>query len=339
MRFAITFLLLVAIPAWAKPYPKGIMLLMSRQLDPSKPVGTHPALTHSNIDGMRVKIKWSNVEVTQGVYNWTPIDQAISLARSVGKKISISINAGANDCPQWLYSAGAVPHTIVNGRLAGGIMPVIDDPVFISKWSRFIMAFGARYDHNATVNYVVMTGIGNVVEWYESDGDYFKSLSPPNPPGTAKWIHQAETIIDAYAGGFPTTPFFGAIAHPYDGNDGLNAEKAVIGYSNSRYPGRFGLMTNTLSSRSSLSFYPCWAINTYRFTQPTGFQMLWSQIQAGDDGCKLGLTCPDLSALDESLTKGVQLGGRFVEVYEIDCNNIALQATITSHQIQLKALP
>jgi hypothetical protein len=98
-------------------------------------------------------------------------------------------------------------------------------------------------------------------------------------------------------------------------------------------------MTNTLSARSSTSFWPNLAINTYKSTQPTGFQMLWSQtadggIRAGRDGVH-----PDPNALDESLTKGVQLGGRFVEVYEIDTNNSALQQTITTHQAQLKQLP
>jgi hypothetical protein len=313
---------------------------MSGKLDPAKNIGNHPALAHANVDAWRVKINWSKVEQSEGVYNWTAIDQAIALAGATNKKTSISINAGlGTECPEWLWADGAKKHTIQSGKYAGKIMPEIDDPVYIAKWTRFIAKFGTRYDANPHVGYVVMTGIGNVVEWYESDPSYFQAQSPPNPPGTAKWINQAKTFIDAYAAAFPTTPIFGALANPYGNANGLAAEKTVVDYAVGRYPGRFGIMTNTLSARSSISFYPISAIVDNKDTQPTGFQMLWSQtrdggIRDGYDGVH-----KDPNALDESLTNGVNFGGRFVEVYEIDCNNTALQATITSHQTQLKALP
>jgi hypothetical protein len=64
-------------------------------------------VTNLNVDGFRVREKWSDVQPTgDTTYNWAEIDDALALAQLVGKKISVSVGAGKN-CPQRLYDAGA----------------------------------------------------------------------------------------------------------------------------------------------------------------------------------------------------------------------------------------
>lgn len=336
----ITLLLLISTSvANAKPHPHGIQLLMSSLLKPSS-TRLPGALSHANVDGMEIKILWSKVEPSEGVRNWTPIDQEISYAASLNKKISITVSGSA--VPAWVWSMGARSYTLSGGDK----IPLPNDPVFLAKWGNFISAFGARYDANPTVNYVMVAGIGHTVEWHTAcsaaDVRHLRSLSQPNPPGTAKWIAHAKTVITAFADAFPTTPFFGALANPY-GNSraGAAAEREVVDWAVATYPGRFGVMTHTLSARSSTSFYPNAVIHQYQLSQPTGFQMLWDTV--GDCGKRAGydgVHCDPL-ALDESLTAGVNIGGRFVEVYEMDCNSTdpAIQNTITTHRAQFLGLP
>jgi hypothetical protein len=47
-----------------------------------------------------------------------------------------------------------------------GIMPVPWDPIYKSQWKTFVAAFGAKYDSNPQLRYVVMTGFQQVAECY-----------------------------------------------------------------------------------------------------------------------------------------------------------------------------
>ncbi len=47
----------------------------------------------------------------------------------------------------------------------GDTIPVPGDPVFMTRWQKFITDFGARYDSNPAVSYIIITGIGNHDEW------------------------------------------------------------------------------------------------------------------------------------------------------------------------------
>jgi hypothetical protein len=57
--------------------------------------------------------------------------------------------------------------------------------------------------------------------------------------------------------------------------------------------------------------------------------MLWSQFQ--DGGQRIGGT------LDQALTNGVQLGGKFVEVYEPDVEDPTQQTVLATQGAALKA--
>src|SRR2546422_8071614 len=97
--------------ALPKLEPSGIYCLIPTDLSPEDPIGSqtdHPSLTNVNVDGFRVREKWRDVQPTdETTYNWAEIDDALLLAQLVGKRISISLDAGKS-CPQWLYDAGAV---------------------------------------------------------------------------------------------------------------------------------------------------------------------------------------------------------------------------------------
>gem|GEM_PF-2957171 len=307
----ISVTLIVATLAFAKPYPAGIVNLNSDQISPTTTITnlTNHPWTNPNVDGMRVRTQWAYVQPTQNTYDWTGLDEAVWLGSVNYKFIGLAVPAGYTT-PQWVYDSGATKYALQDG--SGLSMPLPWDPAFLNKWLPFVRALGARYDGNPAVGYVVMGGMSQHFETYiakvEPDITNLTNLGGP-----AAWVRAAKQIIAVYAEAFPTTPFFLTLAKPFPNPDGLAALKEVTDWGAATYPGRFGIMNAALNANSSTGYYPNEAVYTYRFTQPTGFQMACSAVR---DPVRLGGT------LAQALAKGYQLGGKFIEVYEPDVTGI-----------------
>ena len=305
----------------AKPYPFGIIRLFSTNV--SQP-GNNPAWTNPNIDGMRLRPSWQDVQGTSSTaYDWASIDSVFALAHQHNKTIGISVAAGVST-PPWVYEAGASKYVLHDGL--GPFMPTPWDPVFLAKWKVFIQAMGHRYDANPKLGYVVISGLGQNVETYLSkstiDNDMLNSLG-----GLPAWVSASKEIIAAYAEAFPTTPFFITAAKPYTSAEGLAALQEVVHWGVSTYPGRFGIMNASLNAQSNTGYYPNSAITSYHATQPTGQQMLCS---ASLDPDRL------MGTLDQALTHGVLLGAKFIEVYQSDADKDSYQSVLASQRVALE---
>lgn len=122
------------IPKAAKP--SGLIVVQSRT-------------PTSTLDGYVHKVSWSTVEPTQGNYNWSNIDNALSAYNPW--KMTLRIQAGG-DTPGWLKTASgggmdlynvARDITVNTGRWWTEIA--------MSAWQNMIAAAGARYDSDARV--------------------------------------------------------------------------------------------------------------------------------------------------------------------------------------------
>src|SRR4029453_5632927 len=118
---------MLAIPGKAetfiKPYPAGIIGLCAPDTI-EKPIGDlsrMPAWTNPRVDGIRLRCCWNVVQPQSGAYNWSTIDQALSLANQHGKKVGISISAGILT-PQWVYDRGATRYVLADD--SGDAMPL-----------------------------------------------------------------------------------------------------------------------------------------------------------------------------------------------------------------------
>ncbi len=264
---------------------------------------------------MRVKTQWAILQPTSDIasIDFSQIDLAVSIAHSHGKKVGISINAGGF-CPDWLWDAGAQYYTLTEGRVAGERVPIPNDTVFVNKWKKVIAAFGARYDANPDVAYVVVCGLGNHDEWNLAQGPNDSSALAANG-GVDRWIAQAETIITSYANKFPTTPFMSALQFPFYGQDGVDALRTVASWAVIRYPVKFGVGNNGLNPNSQVGYLPNQIVHDNYLAQPSGFQEATS-LPFGHD-------------LLNSLQAAANLGGRYVEIYQSDMANSTLQADIT----------
>src|SRR2546427_7809034 len=82
-------------PASSKPFPAGIVDLPG-SISASGPIGpiySHP-WQNVNVDGMRIRTGWKDIETQDGVYNWKPINDCLALAATSGKFIGLSVVAG-----------------------------------------------------------------------------------------------------------------------------------------------------------------------------------------------------------------------------------------------------
>src|SRR5262245_24467230 len=89
-------------PQGIKPDPAGIIDLPGA-ISANVPIGTlddHPWL-NPNVDGLRIRLGWSDIETADDVYNWPLIDDCLANAVASGKFIGLGVIAGI-DTPPWL---------------------------------------------------------------------------------------------------------------------------------------------------------------------------------------------------------------------------------------------
>jgi hypothetical protein len=313
--------------ALSKSIPAGIVDLITGQVTPQNTEGNlekHP-WDNPNVSGLRIKTWWQYVQSGPSSYDWTGIDDSLRLASQHNKFIGLSVTAGVTT-PGWVYHSGATKYVLRDGSNAE--MPLPWENAFLNPWLSFVHELGRKYDGNPKLRYVVISGLGQQTETYMAkSGADEKALTILGGP--TAWARAAKQVIAAYADAFPTTPFFLTLAKPFSNPDGLAALQNVTNWAAATYPGRFGIMNASLNANSSTGYYPNEAVYTYRKRQPAGFQMLDSEYT--DGGKRIGGT------LNQALNQGLQLGGKFVEVWEADVEDRQQQKVLATQNGALKA--
>jgi hypothetical protein len=136
----VLLLCLIAVSAHATPTkeaPKGMYIFSSGKLSATNQAFTSAgtAISNANCDGVRWKVRWSDIEVTPDTYTWQYLDDAVALVAANNKKCGISVNAGI-DCPAWLYAApyNAQSYTMQDTPGVIGLkIPVPGDTVFMTR--------------------------------------------------------------------------------------------------------------------------------------------------------------------------------------------------------------
>ena len=96
--------------------------------------------------------------------------------------------------PQWVYDAGATEYHLQDG--SGLSMPIPWDTAFQTKWLAFVRTMGQRSDGNPALRYVVISGLGQLIETRlaktTADNNALTALG--GPPA---WEAAAQQIIAA----------------------------------------------------------------------------------------------------------------------------------------------
>jgi hypothetical protein len=267
-----------------------------------------------NITGVIVRTWWANIQPNApGEYDWSYIDEGVTLAQKYNKKIAITIVAGIHS-PGWIYTKGAQKFTIQGV----GAMPCPWDSVFQSYWQQFVLAFGARYDSVQVVSYITAGGPGRTEECYlcKTKADV-QELN--NDGGVQVWIQAAETIAGFYSQAFPTTPFLYADGEPIPGDK--TDYGTVVNYCVNIFGSSFGIKSDGLYPHYSMESYGATEIPVLSPTHVVGFQDL--------------RPFKNSQTLQETLDIGIELKGHFIEVSTADVKDAGEQTVIAHEQSQL----
>ena len=334
----------VSSPSTAKPPPTGAYIFSSGYVTatnpPSTSVGT--SIDNANCDGVRYLVKWKDVEVSADTYTWTYLDAAVQYATDHFKKCGISVNAG-RDSPSWLYSApySAASYTIQDTLFfAGQTTPVPGDPTYLTRWQKFVQSFGARYDNNDTVSFIIPTGIGFDDQW-SMDGPNDTAALGNTTAKVSAWKTASQQVLDFTMNAFPRTTVSNLPREPFNTatpfNNGTNAAedpvvsmKAVSDYAAPKYGCRWGYGIAPLVSTMTTANFP--AANemfNHYLTNPTHSETD-NPAAAGSGGI------PDFAA---TLQKAVDFKVRCIEIYRQDFERSDLQSTITAKRALILAIP
>src|SRR5438067_11008639 len=311
--------------ATMKEAPKGMYIFPSGFLSATNQAFTSAgtAISNANCDGVRWLLRWSDVEATPDTYTWQYLDDAVALAAAHNKKCGISINAG-KDCPAWLYAApyNAQAYTMQDTPGAiGRTIPVPGDPVFMTRWQKFMNDFGARYDSNPAVSYIIITGIGNHDEWDIAPGPLDTAAVGSTQAEVDAWKSSSKQILDFYMSAFPSKTVMGLPVPPFDpsnaAEDPLTSMREVSDYAANTYNCHFAYSVAPLQSSTTTSNYPpANELLLHWTTNPTHGETL-NPASSADD-------------FDATLHVALDLKIRGMEIYKVNFQNAALQNFIVS---------
>lgn len=108
-------------------------------------------------------ISWMELNPAEGQYNWQMLDALIQSARETGKDASFRVytmigeSFGGAQVPAWVLAKGAV--ILPDGE------PDYSNCVYQQEWGVFVDALRQRYDGQAGIAFIDISGYGNFNEW------------------------------------------------------------------------------------------------------------------------------------------------------------------------------
>ena len=157
-------------------------------------------------------VRWKDIEVQRGVFDWTVLDEKLSFAQSLGCTAVVRCSPYAlsdeEDIPAWFRHEYKEEPEFPFWRV---------DPIetpYVTYWCEFIRAFGNRYDGHSIISSVDMALVG---AWGEGGGTEFL-------PDSA-----IRSIVDAYIDTFKVTPLQ-SLLHDPKSLAIINERKENIGF-------------------------------------------------------------------------------------------------------------
>ena len=275
-----------------------------------------------SVSGISIRASWEAIEPEEEKYSWKYLDDVLSEAKKAKKKAMLRILPGIHT-PSWVYKQGAsfmeLSDENPNHRTYGQTLrtPVVWDQTYLKKWVQFVSALGKRYSQDATVTLVHIAGpTFNSAEMHLPKRGEGRRLTEKAGYSAGKLLQAWKTVIDAYAEAFPGKALALNISIPLS-NDGT-MEK-IIDYGKARLGNRLCVQGNWLSSHTKVTFPPYRVILNFpsKDAITIGFQMLG----AAKNEYRMG-------PLDAAITKGLEAGAQYFEIYETDIEDPASRVVL-----------
>ncbi len=303
-------------------------------------------LKSSLIDGVVLSVPWSVIEPEEGRFVWSSIDSILSQAQAYGKKVSLVLGSGWQT-PSWVYSDGAGQLKFIWDHSNWGpavcsvvAIPLPWDPIYLAKWSQLVSAAGARYDSDARIASVKVTGVNSKTQEtflptsvnqkissgaisctsYDDVADWQAAGYTRLKIETA-WQTVMQSFVEAFPdkkleamlipGGFPAIDDNGN-RFPARGNQDQEVSNDILRMGISEYPATFTIQNDGWSA-----------------------QWLW-EAEAGDaDRVTTGYQeiSPLNSQTAAAITAALNAGATYLEFYESDATLASQQsAFLKAHQ-------
>jgi hypothetical protein len=340
---------------------------------------TNPSVyTKPFVKGITVRAKWNAIEISEGNYNWTYLDNEINKARANGKYVSLYIFCHyAQSTPNWVFQSGAdsVQFIDVNPNHSTYLdtlkMTLPWDTIYLNKLTNFWKAVGMRYANDTIISYVQNSSAEVTYQWGFGGG--ITLLPGQTWIGTYGYtsdtlLYAMKRMLDVYMNAFPNTPEWVEIGPiSFDPKGNYYVTNQIISYGFTKYPSRFNLWREELNA--------CLPLNpgsgyvwSFLWANPcrSGGEMVWS-VQDGADctfrmsGCDtticskdtvlwraiktgLGYKLPYQSIyqadiIDVSLAGVLQQGANSLVAVVNSCNGITPVSPIVDNSIQINIYP
>jgi hypothetical protein len=224
--------------------------------------GGHPDMGTSGplpeVSNVSLSTSWARIEVEEGVYDWTLMDQIIDYYTARGKRINFRIVTDSlmlpntySGTPTWLFDKYNVPYEVHNYTDPGPVRTyrVVDtrNADYKHHLSLFLEALAERYKDNRMIDVVEIRGWGNWGEWH-SGFTY---------PTMENRINALADIIDAYVDAFKETGKLLVLSAAWDPHHmPYDAYEDYISFSAFDYLWRLDNTTFRRDSGGNLMNYP-----------------------------------------------------------------------------------
>ena len=337
--------------------PKGLWVIAPPDVG-LRHQGTMAALAMRAIDGVFIRMTWRALQPRPELFDWELLDEHISRASRIGKRVSLAVAAGVFT-PDWVFQEGVPAFTTVieqdqsAARCHSARLPVPWNDQFLKFWVDFLKALGTRYGSNNTVMFIKAGGI-NYQTWELLLPAHGSPAMPAGrsargclfPDEVALWtevgyanrlvLSSLSYILSAYNVAFPEKAIalmtgdkhgFPHIAGVEIGAGDLYAvAKPILGR-------RLVAQDNALSP-----IYVSPVVSSLAKTTITGFQFGWPV--TNEPKCNiigiLAPPCPAIESFPATMQRALNVGASYVEIFPKDALNPDLSTVILDSATKLR---
>jgi len=224
-------------------------------------------LKDESINGLSCLIAWKELEASEDVYNWKVLDDLLAKCASSRKLLIFRVSTcgidtgvggkNSSDTPHWVFDSGAksLPYEGVDGK--EHLMPIFWDGTYLAKWSNFIRSLGERYDKNAGIHSIGITGGGtlgstNVVPDFTANKGNYDTLAAKLKSDFGmcprQLVEHWKYVSDIFPKAFPTARLNFDIDPPTPNRAGQDTLDEISDYLVFRYGERIYLTRQNVSN-------------------------------------------------------------------------------------------
>lgn len=291
-------------------------------------------LTNPDVAGVSIRYNWSDLEPSEGAFNWSFLDAEVARVAAAGKQVLLRINTQGGK-PAWVTTAvqnkGGKFFTFDDNGVTTAI-PVFWNGTYLKKKKNMIAAVGAHFTNNPAIVAVTASFANatsedwnvphtavDVVNWFAVGYT------------TDKLLNAGKQIIDATMVAFPNQYVLLAIA----GNGHVGATgnldptadyvaENAIATARTTWPGRLSAQINSLSTFNPVApgdDGSIWNL-LWNSRSDVGAQMLYWCFEEPTYRVNGGVPGDDAAILTKCVDAAASYELKYVEIYQKDVINL-----------------